>query len=169
METTQERLIRYLDNAWAVEKGLVDSLKSMAQDVNDPDVSAMFQEHAQVTWRQEEALEARIRELGSEPSGTKGFFSSMMGRMSEFMQMTQDEYDRTTQNVIKAYTSEQFEMAMYQALESYAESIGDTATAELAQRHFQEERTAAETLWPLIAQTAERPGRLMPMPGQRVA
>ncbi len=169
MDSAQERLIRYLDNAWAVEKGLVDSLKSMAEDVNDPDVRRMFQEHALVTWRQEEALEARLRALGAEPSGVKGFFSSMMGRLGEMMQVTQDEYDRTTQDVIKAYTSEQFEMAMYQALEAYAEAIGDTQTAQLAQAHFQEERLAAEALWPLIAKTAEKPGLVTPMPGVRVA
>ena len=169
METATERMIRYLDNAWAVEKGLVDTLKTMAEDVNDPDIRQMFQEHAQVTWQQEEALEARIRALGSEPNGTKGWFSSMMGRMSDLMQVTQDDYDRTTQNVIKAYTSEQFEMAMYQALESYANAIGDTETAELARTHFEQERQTAESLWPIVSETAERPGRLMPMPGVRVA
>ena len=169
MESTPERLIRYLDNAWAVEKGLVSALKSMAEDVNGPGLREMFQEHAQVTWRQEEALEARIRALGAEPNGAKGFFSNMMGRMSELMQMTQDEYDRTTQNLIKAYTSEQFEMAMYQALQSYAEAIGDSETAQLAQEHFQQEKRTAEALWPLIAEMAERPGRLIPMPGMRVA
>src|SRR5438552_3718081 len=112
----------------------------MAEDVNDSDVRSMLQLHARVTWQQEEALEARIRALGEEPSGTKGFLSSMLARMTEMMQVTQDEYDRTTQNVIKAYTSEQFEMAMYQALEAYASKIGDAETVELAQLHFQQER-----------------------------
>ena len=169
MESTHDRLIRYLDNAWAVEKALVDSLKTMAQDVNDADVAQWFREHAQVTWQQEEALEARIRALGAEPSGAKGFFSSMMGRLSDIMQITQDEYDRTTQNLIKAYTSEQFEMAMYQALEAYANAIGDAETARLAQLHFQQERETAEMLWPMIAETAARPAQLTPMPGVRVA
>ena len=169
MDTAGERLIRYLDNAWAVEKGLVDSLKSMADDVNDSELRDLLVRHAQVTWQQEEALEARIRALGEEPSGTKGWLSSMMGRMSEVVQMTQDAYDRTTQDVIKAYTSEQFEMAMYQALEAYARGIGDDETAQLALRHFQQEREAAETLWPLIARTAEQTARRLPMPGRQVA
>src|SRR5437762_1961608 len=126
MESSQKRLLRYLDNLWAVEKALVESLKQMAHDVNDSEARDLLDQHAQVTWQQEEALEARIRALGDEPSGTKGFLSTMLGRISEMVQATQDEYDRTTQDAIKAYTSEQFEMAMYQALEAYADSIGDS-------------------------------------------
>jgi len=156
MESNQDRLIRYLDDAWAVEKALVGMLKDMADEVNDASVKAAFQEHREVTHQQEENLEARIRALGKEPSGGKGFFNQMVGKIGDVIQGAHDPYDKTTQDLMKGFATENFEMAMYQSLESYANAIGDTATAELARQHFQQEKAAADKVWPLISPAASR-------------
>jgi ferritin-like metal-binding protein YciE len=160
MESTHERLIRYLDDAWAVEKALVDKLRDMAQEVIDDRIRSLFAEHQTVTHQQEENLEARIRALGEEPSGGKGFFSQMMGKIGEAMHTAEDDYDKTTQDLMKGFATENFEIAMYQALESYASAIGDSETAQLARQHMQQERDAAEKIWPLIAPTAARPAQV---------
>jgi len=160
MESTQDRLIRYLDDAWAVEKALVVALNDMAEEVNDPQVRALFQEHRQVTHDQEERLEARIRALGKEPAGSKGFFNQMVAKIGDALHAAHDEYDKTTQDLMKAYATENFECAMYQSLESYATAIGDTETAELARQHMREEKEAAERVWPLIQPTAARPAQV---------
>lgn len=157
METQQEKLIRYLDDAWAVEKALVTALKDMADEVNDPQVQALFQEHRQVTHEQEERLEARIRALGKEPSGGKGFFNQMVAKVGDALHGAHDEYDKTTQDLMKGYATENFECAMYQSLQAYAEAIGDSETAQIARQHLQQEKAAAEKIWPLIAPTAVRP------------
>src|SRR5205814_9215496 len=93
---TRDRLIHYLEDAWALEKSLVTALRDMANEVYDPDLRVMFEEHAQVTWQQEEALEARLRALGREPSGIKGFFNQMMAKMSDVMHAAHDQYDMQT-------------------------------------------------------------------------
>lgn len=155
-EDSRERLVRYLDDAWAVEKSLVDVLRDMADEVNDPQVQTCFQEHSVVTHEQEERLEARIRALGEEPSGGKGFLNKMMGKVADAMQGAHDEYDKTSQDLMKAYGTENFECAMYAALEAYANSIGDGETAELARLHMQQERDAADRVWSLIAPTSAR-------------
>jgi ferritin-like metal-binding protein YciE len=160
MESTHERLIRYLDDAWAVEKALVDKLRDMAEEVIDDRIRSLFAEHRTVTHQQEENLEARIRALGEEPSGGKGFFSQMMGKIGEAMHTAEDDYDKTTQDLMKGFATENFEIAMYQALESYANAIGDSETAQLARQHMQQERDAAEKIWPLIAPTAARPAQV---------
>lgn len=160
MESTHERLIRYLDDAWAVEKALVDKLRDMADEVIDDRIRSLFAEHRTVTHQQEENLEARIRALGEEPSGGKGFFSQMMGKIGEAMHTAEDDYDKTTQDLMKGFATENFEIAMYQALESYASAIGDSETAQLARQHMQQERDAAEKIWPLIAPTAARPAQV---------
>jgi ferritin-like metal-binding protein YciE len=157
METQRERLIRYLDDAWAVEKALVDNLRSMADEVNDPQVRTLFEQHAQVTKSHEEALETRIRALGEEPSGTKGWFNRMIAWLGDALQGAHDEYDKTTQDLMKAYASENFEIAMYTALEAYADAIGDRETVELARRHRQQEEETRDLIYPLIAPTAKRP------------
>ena len=160
MESTHERLIRYLDDAWAVEKALVDKLRDMAEEVIDDRIRSLFAEHRTVTHQQEENLEARIRALGEEPSGGKGFFSQMMGKIGEAMHTAEDDYDKTTQDLMKGFATENFEIAMYQALESYASAIGDSETAQLARQHMQQEKDAAEKIWPLIAPTAARPAQV---------
>jgi ferritin-like metal-binding protein YciE len=160
METTQERLVRYLDEAWAVEKALVSDLREMADEVNDQQVRALFEEHAQVTHQQEENLEARIRALGQEPSGAKGFVHQMIAKAGDLLQGTQDEYDKTTQDLMKGFATENLEMAMYQSLESFATAIGDQETAQLARRHFDQEKEAANRVWPMIEPAAARPAQL---------
>lgn len=155
-ESLQERLIRYLDDAWAAEKALVPALRDMAADANDPTVKALFEEHLQMTHMQEEELEARIRALGAEPSGAKGFMNQLMAKASDLMNAGHDDYDKTTQDLMKAYATENFEMAMYQALESYATAIGDAETAQLARRIHEQERQTAERIWPQIGLAAAR-------------
>src|SRR5438445_8383001 len=112
MENTRERLIRYLDDAWAVEKSLVGKLQEMAEETHDPAVRDLFEEHRQVTWQQEESLEACIRALGEEPTGGKGFFNSIMGKIGDLLNAGHDDYDKTTQNLMMAYATEHFECAM---------------------------------------------------------
>ena len=157
METTRERLVRYLNDAWAVEKGLVPVLKDMSDDANDPQIKALFEQHRQITHQQEEALEARIRALGEEPSGSKGFFSQFISQIGEFLHRAKDDYDQTTQHLMKAYATENFECAMYRSLEVYATEIGDTDTANLARAHMQQEKDAAQKVWELIDAAARRP------------
>jgi ferritin-like metal-binding protein YciE len=157
MENSQERLLRYLEDAWAIEKALVGSLKDMADATEDPRVSALFLEHAQVTHDQEERLEARIRALGSDVNRAKGVVNTVLGKMSELANMFHDEEDKTTQNLIKGFATENFETGMYEALRAYASAIGDTETATLAQELMQQEKEAAQKVWALIASAAVRP------------
>ena len=148
-----ERLIRYLNDAWSVETTLLDTLNKMAQEVIDPQVKEFFAAHRETTARQRDALGARLRELGREPSGGKGFFHRLVGGIWEGLHRPGDDIDRTVQDLMKGYATEHFEVAMYQALVACASAASDSVTAELARRHQQEEREAAERVWTFIAPT----------------
>ena len=154
MESSRERLIRYLNDCWAAEKALVNTLKDMGAEANDPEVRSLFEQHAQMTWQQEEALEARIRALGEEPSGGKGIMNNLMGKVADLVNAAHDDYDKTTQNLCKAFATENLEIAMYESLSAYAEAMGDTETAQLARQLQQQERQTAERIWPHISRTA---------------
>lgn len=154
-EDSRERLIRYLQDAHATEVGVREALEGFVNDSDDATVArTMFQEHIVLTQSQEERLEQRLRAYDEEPSGGKGFFNSLMAKMGEMMHGAHDEYDKMTQNVIKAYASEHLEIGMYEALYSYASSIGDEETAMLARQIQEEERRTAERLFPMIEQCA---------------
>ncbi len=154
MESPQERLIRYLQDAHAAEVGIADVLKAFIDEVEKPGARSAFQEHLGVTQRQARRLENRLGALGSKPSGGKGFLNAMMGKLSDAMQGAHDEYDKATQDLIKAYATEYLEMGMYTALEAYSDSLGDQETARLAREIKAEEKQAADTAYPMIAPAA---------------
>ena len=156
MQDNRERLIRYLNDMWAVEKALVGTLKDMADEVSDPQLKAMFEQHRQETHQQEENLEARIRALGEEPKKVEGFFHQVGAKMGDALDAGHAHYEKNVQDLMKAYATEHLEMAMYQALEAFASAIGDTETAQLALRHLQQERATAEKIWAQIGPFSTR-------------
>jgi ferritin-like metal-binding protein YciE len=157
MENAKERIIRYLQDAHAAETGIEQALESFAKDTQDPTIRALFEDHLLMTKSQARRLEDRLNLLNAAPSTTKGFMNSLMAKMSEVLHGAHDQYDKDTQNLIKAYATEHLERGMYEALYSYATAVGDTDTARLAREIQMEEEMTAERIFPLIesyAQTA---------------
>ena len=155
MEHTNERTVRYLQDAHAAEVGIEKMLEKFADQAEAPEVAQLMREHLLVTRRQAERLEARIRSFGEEPSGSKGFFNSIMAKVSELMNAAHDEEDQRTQDLVKAYATEHLEIGMYESLAAYCESIGDSETAQLARELQAEEEQAADLVFPHISLAAE--------------
>jgi ferritin-like metal-binding protein YciE len=155
MEEPQERLIRYLQDAHAAEVGIAGVLKDAVSSLNNEQARSLFAEHLAVTESQADRLEARLNALGSDTSGGKNFLNTLMGKISDLMNAGHDEYDKTTQDIIKAYSTEHLEIGMYTSMAAYAQAIGDVETATLAQEIMAEEEEAAENLYPLISQQAQ--------------
>jgi ferritin-like metal-binding protein YciE len=120
-----------------VEKTLVGMLGDIAQEINDPTVGSLFEEHQQVTKQRDENLEARIRTLARRPLLSKGIFNQVLGKLGDAFRSIHDESDKTTEDVMKAYATESFRAGMYQATEAYASAIDDQGTVRLARRHFE--------------------------------
>jgi len=154
-ENVKERIVRYLQDAHAAETGIDDVLDGFINDTDDPNIKAIFQQHKVETRSQAERLEARLRALGETPSGGKGFLNMIMAKMSELMHGAHDEYDKNTQNLIKAYATEHLERGMYESLYAYASAVGDQETAQLARQIQAEEEATAQKLFPLIQQYAK--------------
>ncbi len=154
-ETPQGRLIRYIQDAHAAEVGAVTVMNDFIKETDNPQVKALFQQHVVETQSQAQRLEARLTQLGSGTSDGKGLLNKMLGKGSDLLQSFHDEYDKTTQDLIKGYATENLEMGMYSSLASYAEAIGDTQTAQLALEILAEEKATAEKLFPMIAITAK--------------
>jgi ferritin-like metal-binding protein YciE len=154
-ETAKERIVRYLQDAHAAETGIDDVLAGFINDTDDPSIKAVFEEHRAVTKTQAQRLEQRLTALGEKPSGGKGFLNMIMAKMSELMHGAHDEYDKNTQNLIKAYATEHLERGMYESLIAYATAVGDTETAQLGREIQKEEEQTGERLFPLIQQYAK--------------
>lgn len=153
-ENATERVLRYLTDAHAAEAGGLESLKDLANQATDPDVRAVITEHIAVTQSQIDRLHTRIGALGGHDAGGKNILNSVIAKGSNLVNAFHDTADKQTQDVIKAYSFEHFEVGTYTSLQAYASAVGDTQTAQLAASIIQEEKMAADKLFPLIAKVA---------------
>lgn len=153
-EDSKERLLRYLNDAHAAEEGGLSSLRDIATEATDADVRAAAQEHLTVTQSQADRLEARIQRLGGARNGGKSLLNSLIGKGSDLLNIFHDKEDKQTQDIIKAYALENFEVGMYISLKAYADAIDDTETAHLAETLLNEEQLAGERFLRLIPRVA---------------
>lgn len=150
-----DRLARYINEAWSVEKTLVDALQEMADEVPDTDLQEILQEHRAVTDRQRVNLGERLARLGREPASSKGVFNQIISWLRDVLRSKpKDDGDRMLQHVMKGYAIEHLEIAMYEAIFTCAQMVNDEPLAELAAQHLQEEREAADKLRPFIHSAA---------------
>jgi ferritin-like metal-binding protein YciE len=155
-ESIQERLVRYLNDAWALEHNAVDMFHNMAEEVTDPVIREALEDYRSLSHEQQQRLATRLDALGQEPSGSKGVLHQMMSRIWDALHRPRDGADRTLQDLIQGLGTVHFTIAMYQALESYARAANDEVSAELANELLREEIDAAERLRPLLTPAAVR-------------
>lgn len=153
-ENATHRLLRYLNDAYASEMGGLVALKDLAVEATDVDLKNAVTNHIAVTERQAERLKDRILALGGDKSEPKAIVNSVIAKGSGLVNAFHDKADKQTQDLIKTYAYEHFEIGAYMSLYTFASAVGDSITAQLAQTIITEEREAAVELERLIPQVA---------------
>jgi len=151
-ENVKEQLLRYLTDAYAAETGGLASLKDLEASATDADLKQAVADHIAVTQSQADRIEARILALGGQKSAPKSIVDQVIGKASHLVNALHSQEDKQTQDTIKAYSLEHFEVGTYLSLEAFANAIGDAQTAQLAKTIMGEEQMAAERLQRLIPQ-----------------
>jgi len=149
-EDARHRLLRYLNDAHAAEQGGLVALEHIAGEATSPELKTVIAEHADLTGAQADRLAARIKALGGTVEAAKSAVNTLIATGSQIANVFHDAADKRTQDVIKAYSLEHFEVGMYTALAAYAETIGDEETAWLARVIRSEEEQAGGRLIALI-------------------
>ena len=155
-DNTQEVIRRYLKDAIAAENNFESQLRGFANEGDDAQAHALFQQHAEETKSQITRLTARLDELGDSPSAVKSFMAHIFGMAPKTASMGHEESERVTQNLMMAYTVEHAEIAMYESLATVAEAVGDQRTASLAREIQMEEEATARKVWALIPSAARQ-------------
>ncbi len=153
-ENTKEQLLRYLNDSYAAEEGGLAALKDLAALATDSDLKQAVEDHITVTQSQADRVNARIQALGGDKSEPKGILNQVLAKASGALNIGHSHEDKQTQDTIKAYSFEHFEMGAYTSLEAFANAIGDSETAQMAQTIIGEEQMAAERLRRIIPQLA---------------
>jgi ferritin-like metal-binding protein YciE len=145
---------RYLQDAIAAEKSFETQLEGFSKEGDDQEAKTAFAQHARETRSQYERLTARLEALGGSTSGFKSFMAHVFGMSPKSAQLGHEEQERTTQNLIMAFSVENAECAMYEAMTTVANAAGDQVTAELARQIQAEEKRTADKIWALLAPAA---------------
>lgn len=144
----------YLQDAIAAENSFETQLRGFAKEGSSTELHSLYEQHANETKRQYERLTERLKALGGSTSVVKSFIAHVVGLSPKLAQMGHDIMDRLTQNLMIAFSVENCEVAMYEALIAVSEAAGDNITAELARSIQAEEQITAEKVWKHLPATA---------------
>ena len=137
--TPQDTLISWLNDAYAMEKSLVQVLENHANDAKEfPNIRSKDLEHKEVTQRHADTLRECIERLGGSVSASK----AAMGTVSGFFQgiSTGMAPDELVKNCLADYASEHFEVACYKGLIEAARIAGHDELVPIFEQHIRDEQ-----------------------------
>jgi ferritin-like metal-binding protein YciE len=141
----EERLLAWLNDAYAMELAQIPILKNHAKDAADyPRIRDKDLEHLEQTRRHAELVRGCIERLGARPSGTKSAVGRMSGAMNSIV--TEPFEDELVKNFLADYAAEHLEIASYQALIAAAQEAGDHETVRVCKAILGEEEEMARWL-----------------------
>ncbi len=156
-----EQLVRYLDEALAMEQSVVRMLDSVIYSFDDDDVKEALRGHKLETERHIDRLRQRLEAHGQTPSLVREAGGILGAMMKSVIDLTRSE--KAARGIRDAYATEHLEIAAYQLLERVAVRVGDEETAEVARENrLDEERMAAwiDGKWELFTELALAEARL---------
>lgn len=143
--TSNQRVIAWLNDAYAMEKALVQVLEHRIKDAKDfPAVQQMDEQHLEETRRHVELVGGCIERLGEQPSTVKSVIGTVFGAMQA--PMTGLAQDEVVKNCLTDYAAEQFEVISYRALIEAATQIGDLETVSVCERIMGEDQAMADRI-----------------------
>ena len=141
----RETLIGWLNDAYAMEKGLVQVLENHADDVKDrPEMYRKIAQHLEQTKMHAERVRECVERLGGSVSTVK----TAMGAVTGFFQgrSTGVSPDELVKNALSDYAAEHFEIASYRALIAAARLLGENQVVQVCEAILRDEEDMAKWL-----------------------
>ena len=158
-----DQFIAWLNDAYAMEQGLIPVLQNHATDAQArmPETAARMQQHITETQTHAARMEQCLRALGTTPSTVKSTLSQIMGTVQGLS--TGMFQDGPVKNALADYSAEQLEVASYRVLITAARELGYEEIAQLCEMNMQEDEAMA--LWlrdqiPNVVTTTMRTARV---------
>jgi ferritin-like metal-binding protein YciE len=144
MTAIEEKLVEYIDDAYAMEHNVLQMLDGMIGTTKDPQMKRSLERHKKQTEKQAERLEECLREHGASPSGVKQAGGIMAALMKSVVDMARG--DKAGRNARDGYATEHMEIASYQLLERGAPPAGGHHHAARARQNREEEEAMARSI-----------------------
>jgi ferritin-like metal-binding protein YciE len=140
----QDKLGDYLEDALALEEGVVTDLDSMVGTIGDPKLKEQLQRHRQISRQHVERLKQRLEQLDRGTPVRKkieGMAVALMKGVSDVLRT-----DAPGKVARDAYLLAHTQIASYELLGRLADAAGDTVTSELARTHLADEKKCADEI-----------------------
>jgi ferritin-like metal-binding protein YciE len=144
MTALEEQLVKYIDEAHAMEQNVLRMLDSMIGTTSDPQMKRALERHRKQTEQQAERLEERLQAHGATPSKVKeagGILGALMKGVVDAART-----DSAGRNARDGFATEHMEIASYELLERVAKLAGDKETAAVARQNREEEEAMARSI-----------------------
>ena len=150
------KLIQYLNEAYGKEKQLETALQAHITLTTRPPYKKRLQQHLKETKQHAKLLERRVKKLGGTPDagpdipGPAEAVANLAGRAVAAAQgplhalRGTGEAEKMLKNAKTEYWNEAEEIALYTAIETLAETVGDSDTAKLARAIKRDEERMAK-------------------------
>ena len=148
MSSPDQKLIQYLNEAHATELALVTTLRAHIAMTPTGSYRSLLERHLGETQRQADRLERRLNDLGAGRSLVESGVGAVQSLIGQVLSLAKGPVDllrgsggeeKLLKNAMDECATEALEIATYDALEQVALELGDELTAELADRHREEE------------------------------
>ncbi len=141
----REILLSWLQDAYNMEKSIVEVLKSHKEDAKElPEIQSKIEDHLNLTINQAERVKNCITQLGGNVSNIKAEVSKFMGTMTALP--TKFSEDKLIKNTIAEYATENFEIALYSALATAARELDENSVVDICEEIIDEEQEMADWL-----------------------
>jgi ferritin-like metal-binding protein YciE len=143
-EDLQEQLVKYLEDAHALEQQAIKLLQKAPEIAGGPELAAPYREHLEESREHERLVRERLEAHGARPSALKDLaLSAGALQLGLFMQAQPDTPSKLAGF---AYAFEHLEIASYELLRRLARRAGDEETVAVAERILAQEHAAADRL-----------------------
>lgn len=144
-EAKKRTLLAWLNDAYAMERSLIPTLKNHIHDSRDyPSLRARLERHLEETRNHADLVRDRIEQLGGHVSTLKSGLGAVMGTVQGVV--TTPAKDEIVKNVLADSAAERLEIASYRGIITAAEEIGDTETAQTCRQILRDEESMSEWL-----------------------
>jgi ferritin-like metal-binding protein YciE len=144
MTPIEDKLVEYIDDAYAMEQNVSRMLDGMIKTTKDPQMKRALERHRKQTEKQGERLEERLRERGISPSKSKEAGGMLGALMKGVVDVARG--DTAGRNARDGFATEHMEIASYELLERVAKMAGDNKTAAVARQNREEEEAMARSI-----------------------
>ena len=157
MTSIEDKLVEYIDDAYAMEQNVLRMLDGMISTTDDPEILDALEHHKMQTQGHADRMKARLEAHDAQPSTVR----QMTGIMQALAKMPLDMVrgEKAGRNARDGFATEHMEIASYELLRRIAEKAGDEETARIAGEIIAEEKDMANTIaenWDKFAELALR-------------